>query len=228
MFETQASLRRLALVGIIGPIVWWLLIVFNGAITPGYSHISDFISTLGAVGAPYATIQTLNFAVFGGAILALTLGIHAWFDTGRRPRIGTVLLGIFGVGVLFAGVFPENPAAPESPTNILHNLVSTIAFLAGIGGVSLTSSLTRSDDRWPSYRFELMATIAIVSVTFVVFMYSIFGDYGFVGLTQRVFIGAMSLWIVLQSYRLYRLVGSPEPREPEKGPEVPGETKTTD
>lgn len=228
MFETTASLRPLALVGIVGPIVWWLLIIVNGALTPEYSHISDFISTLGAVDAPYAPIQTINFAVFGGSILALMLGIHYWFDAGSKPRTGTVLLGVFGVGVILAGIFPEHTADPDSMTNVLHNLTSTIAFVAGILGVGLISRRIVTDDRWPSYRYELIGTIVIVSVTFAGFMLSIFRDSAFVGLTQRLFIGVMTLWLVMQSYRLYRLVGAPEPDETGENRTVSIEGKTPD
>lgn len=213
MFEAPAWIRRLALAGIVGPIAWWVLVAVNGAITPGYSHVADFISTLGGVGAPYAALQVLNFAVLGGSILAVTLGIHAWFDDGRRPRVGTVLLGIFGVGVVLAGVFPQDLAAPDSTTNRLHDVTSTIAFVTGIGGISLLTRRIRADDRWPSYRYELGVTVVVVLVTFVVFMAGVAGDSTYVGLTQRLFVGAMTVWIVVQAYRLYRLAGDSTPRE---------------
>lgn len=220
MSETLASVRRFALVGIVGPIVWWLLVIVNGAITPGYSHSSDFISTLGAVGAPYATIQTINFGIFGGSILALMVGIHFWFDVGRRPRFGTILLGVFGVCVVLAGVFPENAAVPESTTNVLHDVTSTIAFIAGVAGVGLITRRIEIDDRWPSHRYELIGTVVVVLATFVVFMLSIFSDWAYVGLTQRLFIGVLTSWIVLQSYRLYRLVEASDPAETGKRPTV--------
>lgn len=206
MFAPTLPSRRLALVGVVGPVVWWLLILLIGALTPGYSHVGDFISTLGAIDAPYAPIQQLNFAVFGGAILALSLGIHYWFDTGRRVRVGTVFLGTFGVGVVLAGVFPEDPTAPESTIHFLHNLVSTVAFVSGIVGVSLVSRRIRDDDRWPSYPSELLWTVSVVLVTFVVFMYSVFTESALVGFTQRVFVGVLSLWVILQSSRLYRIL----------------------
>lgn len=223
MFETTLPSRRLALVGIVGPVVWWLLILLNGALTPGYSHIGDFISTLGAIDAPYASIQKLNFAVFGGSILALSLGIHHWFDTGRRVRVGTVLLGTFGVGVVLAGVFPEDPTAPESTVNFLHNLVSTVAFASGTVGVSLVSRRIRNDDRWPSYPYEWLWTVAVVLVTFVVFMYSVFTESEVVGFTQRVFVGVLSLWVVMQSYRLYRILGTTESPDRDEKRTVPAE-----
>lgn len=197
-------MRRLAVAGIVGPVAWWLLIIVNGAITPGYSHVSDFMSTLGAVGAPFAIVQQLNFAVLGGSILALMLGIHSWFVDGRRPRAGTALLGVFGVGIILAGIFPEHPTAPDSMTNVLHNITGIIGFFAGVIAVPLVARRLGADDRWPSYRFEAIATVVIVVVTFGVFIATT--ESAIVGLTQRLFIGVMTLWVVLQSVRLYRLV----------------------
>lgn len=224
MFRSEQGMRRLALTGIVGPVVWWLLIIVNGAITPGYSHVSDFMSTLGAVGAPYAIVQQLNFAVLGGSILALMLGIHYWVGDGRRPRVGTVLLGVFGVGVILAGVFPEHPAAPDSMTNVLHDITGIIGFLAGIVAVGLVSRRLGADDRWPSYRYEAIATVGIVLVTFGVFISS---GSAIVGLTQRLFIGVMTLWMVLQSARLYRLVDAPDRDEVGDSRAEPTETKAT-
>lgn len=212
MFESSLTLRRLALVGMVGPVVWWLLIIINGAITPGYSHVSDFMSTLGGVGAPYAIIQRVNFAVLGGSILTLGLGLHRWFGDGRRPKVGTLLLGVFGIGVILAGVFPENTADPDSLTNVLHDVTGIIGFLGGIVGIALVSRRTSVDDRWPSYRFEAIGTVVIVVGTFVIFIQS--GE-ALVGLYQRLFIGVVTAWVVMQSYRLYRLVEAPAAGEAE-------------
>lgn len=205
MLKNKLSPRRLALAGIVGPIIWWLLIIVNGAITPGYNHVSDFISTLGAVDAPYAVFQQINFAVFGGSLLAFTFGIHYWFGDGNRPKVGTILLGALGVGIILAGVFPENPAAPNSTTNVLHNIVSVVGFLAGIVGVGLVSRRIDANDQWPSYRYEPIWTVFIVLVTFIVFIFSVNSESPFLGLTQRLFTGVITLWIVVQAYRLYRL-----------------------
>lgn len=218
--------RQFALFGVIGPIVWWLLIAINGAITPGYSHVSDFISTLGGVGAPYAIIQQINFAVFGGSIIALAIGIHYWFGDGRRPRTATALVVVFGIGVVLAGVFPENAAAPDSVTNVLHNIISVIAFIAGIVGVSLVTRRFSATDRWPTYRYELVGTVLIVFVTFVIFMFTVFGESSIIGITQRMFIGVMSLWVVMQSFRLYRLVGESDPSQPKSDRVKSGDADT--
>lgn len=228
MIRADPPSRWLALAGIVGPVVWWVLVVVNGAITPGYSHVSDYISTLGAVDAPYATIQAVNFAVFGGAILALALGIHRWFDDVRRPRVGTALLGVFGVGVILAGVFPGDPSAPDSTTHILHNVTSIVAFVTGIGGVALLSRRVARDDRWPTYPYEVTWIVVVVFVTFAAFMGSIFTDSAFVGFTQRAFVGVLTVWVAMQSYRLYRLLGAAGLREPDKHRPMSGRRRTLD
>ena len=228
MFPSKLALRRLALAGIVGPIVWWLLIIVNGAITPGYSHVSDFISTLGGVGAPYAIGQQFNFAVLSGSILALAIGIHYWFGDGRRPRVGTVLLGILGVCVLLAGAFPENAAVPDSMTNVLHTASSMVGFIAGIGGISLVSRRVVADDRWPTVHYEVAGTVGIVLVTFVVSTFAVIIESAFLGITQRLLIGVMTLWLVMQSVRLYRLVDTPERSETGERRTDPTEAKTAD
>lgn len=214
MSTRDPTTRRLALLGAVGPVVWWLLVVVNGAVTPGYSHVGDFISTLGAVGAPYAVVQQVNFAVFGAAAAALAVGVHRYFGDGRRPRVGTLLLVVFAVGVFLSGPFQSNPAVPDSRTEFLHNLVGTIAFLGVVVAIPLVSRRLDADDRWPRYPYETVWTAVVVVATFAVFMATI--ESAWLGLTQRLFVGAVSLWLAGQSYRLYRLAtpaggaGAPE------------------
>lgn len=203
MSTPDQATRRLALAGVVGPVVWWLLVVVTAAITPGYSHVGDFISTLGAVGAPYAVIQQVNFAVFSAAGGALAVGLHRWFNDDRRPRAGTLLLGVFALGVLLSGPFQSNPAVPDSTTEFLHNLVGTVAFIAVVVAIPLVSRRFDADDRWPRYPYETLWTVAVVVATFAVFIATI--ESAWLGLTQRLFVGAVSLWVAGQSYRLYRL-----------------------
>lgn len=207
MDPSTRRIRWLARVGIAGPVVWWLLVAVNGAITPGYSHVGDFISALGAVGAPYATLQRLNFLLFGAAILALTAGIHAWLGDGRRPRPATVLVGVFGAGVALAAVFPMDLVTPGSLTDTLHTRVSMVAFLAAITGVSLLTRRLAGDDRWPTSPHEAAVTAAVVSGTFVLAVATVIVASPVLGLTQRLFLGVLSLWVVGQSLRLSRVAG---------------------
>lgn len=206
MLNATLTVRRLAFTGVAGPLLFWLVVIVLGFLTPGYRFTTEYISMLGAVGAPYAIVQRLNFAVLGISILALAVGIHLWFDDGRRPRVGTLLLVLFGIGAIFSGVFSADPTAPESLTNVLHELMG-FGFLAGIASVGLVTRRLHADERWPTYRYESIMDFAIVLLTWAVFIFSY--QSAWEGLTQRLYIGALSLWVVLQSVRLYRLMREP-------------------
>lgn len=110
--RNHSTLRVLSLAGIGGPVLFWVGVVVLGVVTPGYSAISDYISTLGAINAPYAIAQRANFFVLGGSILAFAFGLDRWIREERRPWLAIVLIGVFGVGVVGAGVFPNDWRTP--------------------------------------------------------------------------------------------------------------------
>lgn len=96
----------------------------------------------------------MNVLVLGASIGAFAIGLHRWFDDGRRPRVGTLLLGVFAFGIPLSEPFQSNPAATESTTNVLHDLVGSLAFLAANAAIGLVSRRLDADDRWPRYRFD--------------------------------------------------------------------------
>lgn len=126
--------HRLALAALVGQVIFWVGVVVLGAATPGYVHVADFISALGAVEAPDATLQRLNFGGLGVGVLAFTTALHRWFGDGRWPRPSTVLVAVLGLGVLGAGVFQAYPTVGGSTTHRVHNAASVIGLLAGVGG----------------------------------------------------------------------------------------------
>lgn len=149
--RTNSLLRRLALAGVIGPVLFWMVVVVLGAVTPEYSHVSDFVSALGAVHAPYGMVQQANFVMLGAGILALVVGVDRWNRGGWRHWLGVVLLGVFGLGVIGAGVFPADLVNPDSATNQYHDLVSLVAFFTALLGVPLISWRLSQNNGWPGY-----------------------------------------------------------------------------
>lgn len=192
--------------GVAGSIVFWSVVIVLGFVTPGYSVVGDFISTLGEVGAPYAVVQRVNFVVLGVGVLSLAVGLHRYSRRHRRPTIGVVLLGILGVGIVGSGVFSANPADPASTTNILHDVFGVAGFLAGIVGISLLSRQLDRDERWDRHRFATAGTIVVLVGSFVVFIATV--ESPWVGLTQRLFVGVVTVWVAYHSFRLYQLTES--------------------
>ena len=80
-------MRLLAWFGLIAPVVRLTLILVLGLLQPGYSQSRDYISELGAVGAPYAWLMN---------------------------SVGTMFVGILIVGFSFALWRALQPGAPLS------------------------------------------------------------------------------------------------------------------
>ncbi|MFX1520836.1 MAG: DUF998 domain-containing protein [Promethearchaeota archaeon] len=55
--HSDRTQKLLALCGIIGPIFYISVVIILGFLWPGYNHVSQLQSELGATGAPNATLQ---------------------------------------------------------------------------------------------------------------------------------------------------------------------------
>jgi hypothetical membrane protein len=95
----------LALGGVAGPVVFALVTVVSAALRPGYSHVTNMISELGATGTPYAVL--MNYAGFvpaGLMLAALGVALAGVLPRHRLALAGAVLVTLFGAGVASSGV----------------------------------------------------------------------------------------------------------------------------
>lgn len=86
-------------------------------------------------------IQIANFVLSGLLVLAFTFGMRRVFQGGHGETWGPLLVGIYGLGLIGAGVFTADPAfgfPPGTPANantiswhgLLHFITAGIGFLA--------------------------------------------------------------------------------------------------
>jgi hypothetical protein len=89
-------------------------------------------------------IQVANFLVTGGLVIAGALGVRKVLPGQRAGTWGPILLGIYGLGLLGAGVFPADPGQgfpPGTPTpstsmssnGLMHFVFGGVGFYALIG-----------------------------------------------------------------------------------------------
>ncbi|WP_158237389.1 DUF998 domain-containing protein [Halegenticoccus soli] len=200
----------LSIAGIAGSVLFWVVVVVLGVVTPGYSVVSDYISTLGAINAPYAIVQRANFVMFGGSILAFAFGLDRWSREGRRLWLGIVLIGVFGAGIVGAGVFQDDVANPHSTTAQIHQLVSGVAFVAALIGMSLASWEFERSERWPEYRYRFTSVGLAIVLFASLAVFRVGLDTWWVGVAQRQFLLLLTGWIVLHAVTLYRLTRRPQ------------------
>lgn len=127
-----------------------VLIVAGGAAWPGYSHVSQFISELGATGAPQARLVNLGGFLPVGVLLTLFAVLSAFLAPRSGPRVaGFLLLALFAVGYLGAAFFPCDvgcrPATP-SFSQMMHNLAGLAGYLGAPIGLILLGVAARG---WP-------------------------------------------------------------------------------
>lgn len=115
--------------GIIGPLLFFLVFTLDGAFTPGYSPTRDAVSYL-ALGK-HGWIQTLNFAILGIVVILWAFAFFRWWRSkasGTWIGAASLFLVISGFGFLLAASFPA--AQPPRPPGPLHTLAFETVFFA--------------------------------------------------------------------------------------------------
>ncbi len=72
--QTRNRQRFYAFCGIIAPIFFWVMVILESLLRPGYSQFYNFVSDLGV--GPLAILQNINFIVFGFLSLGLAMGLR--------------------------------------------------------------------------------------------------------------------------------------------------------
>ena len=125
--------------------------------------------SLGALG----WIQDVNFLLTGGLAVLCALGLRKAIGAQRAGLFTTVLVAVFGLGMMAAGVFAPDPmpvsgsALPKvTPTGIAHMVAFMAAFLSLILAAFLTAWRFASERRisWAAYSFAtgLIAPVLVI------------------------------------------------------------------
>lgn len=197
---TETSL----LVGMATAVVFVAVLLVEGARRPGYDpayHTGSELS-LGDRG----WIQIANFLQMGVGMLAFAVGVNRTLDT----LVGAVLLAIFGLGMVAAGVFLPDPIRgypPGSPTETrngvswhhrAHDVISgPVAFFAIFGACVVLAG--RLDGVWRLYT-ALTAVVGFGLTMATALSYQ--RDAANTGLVQRALILVYWSWIVLLGFHL--------------------------
>ena len=184
----------------------FLLTALGGANFPNYSHASQFISELGADGAPNARIITLAGFLPAGLLLS-AFTFFAWRSLPRSTgtTLGMIGLTFFALGYLAAVAFPCEPECrPTQPSlsQALHNLFGLAGYLTAPPALFVLGWKARS---WPGARHLsalgfISGGLALLSLQFLS------PDFRYVGVAQRVLEGSVLAWIAVCALHLNRAV----------------------
>jgi len=201
-------MAKLAIAGIAAPILFAALVVAQGLLHPGYSHVAMPISALAV--EPYGWIQNVNFYVFGLLMSAYTIGLHQGMVTTRAAVIGPGILLLSGVGLVLAGMFPmvrdASGALVEPPG---HAAASILAFLGGGIGLAVLSRRMSRDPAWQNLANYALASGIVIVVLFLAMAILAVPDdaplHAWFGLLQRVVLVVWFPCTIVLALRLLRV-----------------------
>jgi hypothetical protein len=145
----RRSSGRLLLIGALAGPVWIASAIIQMLTREGFDITRHPISQLATGSLGWIQIATFVSAGLGG--LALAAGIKRTVTEGIGRRVLPILVGIFGVGLIAAGVFTTDPengfpvGAPDGPAtqmswhSVVHAAAATVAFtVLAIAAIVLT------------------------------------------------------------------------------------------
>src|SRR6266566_3265157 len=100
--------RPLLLAGVIGPLVFIAAFLIEGITRPGYSAWRNFVSQLATGDGGW--MQVVNFLVCGTLVAGFAIGLRRALGSGRASIAAPILLGLFALALIVAGLFATDPA----------------------------------------------------------------------------------------------------------------------
>jgi|SRR5208283_262718 hypothetical protein len=198
---------------IFGLVLYVVLDAVAQVLPPHYSPISQAESAL-AVGK-FGFIMTLNF--LNRAVLSL-LFIYVFLRTldlvgvtRSQFRTGTYLLSVWAVGAVLLAAFPTDvPAMPVSWHGGIHLVVAIIAFIGGaFGTVAISQKLGRNREFQNLNRLAMPLSIIVIVLWVIEFGLPFLFPHlnsRVGGLTERLFLGSVLLWIgIISAYFVLHL-----------------------
>ena len=171
-------------------------LVLAGYFYPGYSHVQQFISVLGATGAPYAGyVNYLGFLPTQILLLAYFAICYVHIPHTRLNRLALLFYSVYAITLAVAAFFPcDAMCQPEIPSRA-HTIHITSASIGYICGIIATLCLTLGCVSWT--RLKAFKRVGFgVTVLVGIALVTINPDTGYAGVSQRIVEFTLFLWFI--------------------------------
>lgn len=196
------SLGRIAFgLLLIGELIQLGAVLLGGAAYPDYDHARQYISELGATGAPTgAVVSWWGFVPSGLFITGFCL-IAAWLKRRNALAVAACLmLAWYGLSLSAAGVYPcafECARSEVTFNAMMHDLVGGTGYLTGVLGVGLAALSVRAGDAgW--LRLLGLVCAAVAAAGFA----AIIADVEMGGVFQRALEGSLAVFLLAFGWTL--------------------------
>jgi hypothetical membrane protein len=172
------------------------VVLVAGALTPGYSHVSQFISELGARGAPHEWLVRIGgFLPAGLLLLAFCRIAYGALPRSQATTLGLVGLALYAIGYLAAATFPcDIGCSPDRPSlsQIIHNVSGMVGYLLAPTFLFVLSNAART---WPDARHLALTGYAAAGLALLGLL-TMSPSSSAVGLSQRLLEASVFSWTI--------------------------------
>jgi hypothetical membrane protein len=214
--DQRLTTRLLLACGVIGPLLFIIVFLIEGATRPGYSAWRHAVSQLSL--GDYGWINSINIILCGLFMLCFALGLRRILHPGKGSTWGPRLAALCGVLFIIAGIFAVNPGLGYPPgvppTYSLHGLIHAIAVTVFFGCLSaLCFVLTRHFAGNPDWKgwapYSIITGVVVAAFYIATYVVTTLDMNGVLsdapgGLLQRISIITGFGWIMLLALRLLR------------------------
>ncbi len=175
-----------------------------GALTPGYDPRSDFISELGAPGAPFAALMSYGVFVPVGVLWAIA-AVLLWraLPPGAMGAAGSILLLANAISYAGAGIFPCDAGCPGEGTfdQMMHNFSGALGYFLTPPALALIGAHLMAKGRAAIGALTL-AVAAMSGLSFLAMASNLEGETA--GLLQRLADYPLFVWMLIAAFFLRR------------------------
>ena len=191
----------LAACGVAAPLVFTAAVIASSLNYPGYDNLRNFVSELGAVGAPGAAIMNYaGFLPYGILIIAFAVALNRGIRPAAGGWLGPIVLAIYGLAYVGVAVAPCDPGCQSAAPSLrhrMHLLLGDLIFLTAVLGPFTLYPRMVNDRAWRSLS---AVTLVLPAASWVILELSGVGMSG--PLRQRLWLLLLFVWIEVVAIRL--------------------------
>jgi hypothetical protein len=202
MDDSSLLTRLLIAGGALGPLLFILVFLVEGATRRGYRAWCQMVSEL-CLGKR-GWVQVANFLICGLLLLGFSVGLGQVLPSGPGALWGPILLGLFGLGLILSGLFVGEPHTPQG---MIHVLAGLLVFSSLPLASFVLAWRFASNPAWHGWAlYSLVTGVVVVGLFITTSTVSNLDQKGMLdnaptGLLQRLTILAGWSWIALLALR---------------------------
>lgn len=220
--HASLATRLLIACGAIGPLLFIVVFLIEGATRPGYSAWHNFVSDLSESNLGW--MQIASFLICGTLVFCFAIGLRQALGSGKGATWGPILLGAFGLSLIVAGIFVTDPSLGYYPQGspvgshtlhgTIHGTTAPIVFGLLTAAIFVLARRFASDPAWHGWAVYSLITGIVCATTFIACLaVAVLDEQGVLanapaGLLERIAIIVGWGWIALLAIRLLRQMRS--------------------